>query len=140
MKKICLLVVVILAATALAAQQQNTKPAPQAPSAAKPTPTPAPPPPVARPIPADQKAYMDATRIKDPQKKIEALEKFLEQYPDSFMTSGAHMEILAALIKSQPESKDKILARAEMAMQKAQSPSMNSSNAFNIATHLMKAG
>jgi tetratricopeptide (TPR) repeat protein len=142
MKKICLLVVLIFAATALAAQQQPTKPASQSPSAAKPTPTPAPAPPTtaARPMPADQKAFMDASRIKDPQKKIEALEKFLDQYPDSFMTSQAHLDILDSLIKSQPESKDKILARAEQVMQKSPSTASKSSNAYSVASRLMKAG
>lgn len=91
-------------------------------------------------MPADQKAYMDASRIKDPQKKIEALEKFLDQYPESFMTSAANLDILAALIKSQPENKDKILAQADKTMQVAQGASMGSSTSFNITVHLMKAG
>ncbi|MGH9753036.1 MAG: tetratricopeptide repeat protein, partial [Blastocatellia bacterium] len=144
MKKSCLLIILILAVTAVAAQQQNTKPSLQAPSDAKPAPTPAqpPPPPVstARAMPADQKAYADASRIKDPRKKIEALEKFLEQHPDSFMTTRAHLDILDALIKSKPESKDKILARAEQSMQEASSPSSSSSNAYSVASRLMKAG
>jgi tetratricopeptide (TPR) repeat protein len=143
MMKRCLLIVLIFAATALAAQQQNTKPAPQAPTAATPTPAQAaPPPPVAatRTAPADQKAYMDASRVKDPQKKIEALEKFLEQYPDSYMTSSAHLDILDAIIKIQPNSKDKILARAELALQKAPSPQSMGSSASGIASRLMKIG
>ncbi len=162
MKKRCLLAVLILTTTAVVAQQPGEKAPPQstetqkqqdakarrqdekAPaqpaSAAKPAQPPPPPAPAARSAPADQKAFMDASRIKDPQKKIEALEKFLEQYPESFMTSQAHLAILDALIKSQPQNKDKILARAEMAMQKALSPSMSNSHAFNIATNLMKAG
>jgi tetratricopeptide (TPR) repeat protein len=145
MKKRCLPVVLIFAATALAAQQQNTKPAAQAPAAAKPTPTPAqaaPAPPVAanRTAPADQKAYMDASRIKDPQKKIEALEKFLEQYSDSYLIGSAHLDILDALIKSQPESKDKILARAELALQNAPNPQSIGNTASGIASRLMKMG
>jgi tetratricopeptide (TPR) repeat protein len=144
MKKRCLLAVPILAATAFAAQQPNAIPSSQSPSA-RPTPAPkqiAPPPPVptARPMPADQKAYTEGSRIKDPQKKIEALEKFLEQHPDSQMTAQAHLDILDALIKSQPESKDKILAHAEEATQKALSPASSSSNAYAIASRLMKAG
>src|SRR5262245_21858080 len=142
MKKTCLLAVLTIAATlaVAAAQQPTTNTAPQTPSAAKPTPTPAPPPPAARPMPADQKAYMDASRIKDPQKKIEALVKFLDQYPESFMTGAANMDILAALIKSQPESKEKILAQADKTLQKSLSVSISGSTAFNIAVHLMKAG
>jgi predicted Zn-dependent protease len=140
MKKRCLLVVLILAAITASAQQPNTNSQSQTPSAARPTPTPTPPVPAARPTPADQKAYTDASRIKDPQKKIEALEKFLEQYPDSFMTNRANLDILDALIKSQPESKDKILARAEQAMQNASSPMSSSSSAYSIASRLMSAG
>ncbi|MGH9935027.1 MAG: hypothetical protein ACREAM_02205 [Blastocatellia bacterium] len=148
MKKRCLLIVLTLvAALAVAAAQQPTnKPSSQSPSAAKPTPTPtpaptpAPPASAARPMPADQKAYMEASRIKDPQKKIEALEKFLDQYPDSFMTSAAHLDVLDALIKSQPEGKDKILAHADKAMQKASGESSIGGVAHNIASRLMKAG
>ncbi|MBO0725433.1 MAG: hypothetical protein J2P52_07520 [Blastocatellia bacterium] len=142
MKKSCLFIVLPLAATALtafAAQQQDSKPAAQSPASARPTPTPTPAP-TARTMSADQKAYMDAARIKDPQKKIDALEKFIEQNPDSSMIVMAHMDILDALIKSQPESKDKILARAELAMQKTSNPASSSLNASNIATRLMKAG
>lgn len=91
-------------------------------------------------MPADQKAYTEASRIKNPQKKIEALEKFLEQHPDSNMATQAHLDVLDALIKSQPESEDKILARAEQLMEKAISPSSSSSNAYNIASRLMRAG
>lgn len=127
MKIRCLLVVPILAATAFAARQQGAQPSAQASTAARPTPT-------------DQKAYTEASRIKDPQKKIAALEKFLEQYPESNMTGSAHLDILDALIKSQPESKDKILARAEAALQKALSPLSPGAYASGIASRLMKAG
>src|SRR5215510_4655403 len=144
MKKICLLVVLALAATLAAAQQPTTSSSSQSPSAAKPTPTPtqAPPPPApaARPTLNDQRAYMEASRIKDPQKKIEALEKFLDQYPDSFMTNSAHLDILDALIKSQPEAKDKILAQADKALQRAPAASSSGSTAYAIASRLMKAG
>jgi len=143
MKKRCLLMVLTLVATiaAAAAQQPTNRPSSQSPSAAKPTPTPTPAPaPAARPMPADQKAYMEASRIKDPQKKIEALEKFLDQYPDSFMTSAAHLDILDALIKSQPEGKDKILAQADRTMQKVTGESSIGGAAHSIASRLMKAG
>jgi len=143
MKKRCLLIALTLVATlaAAAAQQPTNRSPSQSPSAAKPTPTPTPTPaPAARPMPADQKVYMEASRIKDPQKKIEALEKFLDQYPDSFTAPTAHMEILDALIKSQPAGKDKILAQADKAMQKASGESSIGSTAHNIASRLMKAG
>ena len=91
-------------------------------------------------MPADQKAYMDAARIKDPQKKIEALEKFIDQFPESFAISSAHVDLLDALIKSQPENKEKILALADSAIQKSPSPSSSGNTAYNIASKLMKAG
>jgi tetratricopeptide (TPR) repeat protein len=143
MKPRCLLLVLIVVATIAAAAQQPTTSSPsQPPSNAKPTPTPTPATPAAaaRVMPPDQKAYSDAARIKDPQKKIEALEKFLEQYPDTFMASSAHLEILDAIIKSQPENKDRILAQADKAMQKAVAGFSSGSVASNIASRLMKAG
>src|SRR5262245_53970207 len=141
MKIKCLLIVLTLVATLAAAapQQPTNTSSSQSPSAAKPTPTPTPAP-VARPTPNDQRAYMEASRIKDPQKKIEALEKFLDQYPDSFMTSSAHLDILDALSKSQPERKDKILAQADKAMQKASGGFSSGYTVSNIASRLMKAG
>src|SRR5262249_12488864 len=124
-----------------AAQQPTNNPTPQSNTAAKPTPTPAPQPPVAiRPMASDLKAYTDATRIKDPQKKIEALEKFIDQFPESFYISNAHVDSLDALIKSQPQNKEKILVQADRAIQRSQSPSSSGITAYNIASKLMKAG
>src|SRR5262249_58511116 len=103
MKKRCLLLALTIAATvAAAAQQPTTNTAPQTTSAAKPTQAPSPAP-AARPTPADQKAYTEAARIKDPRKKIDALEKFLDRYPESSSASSAHLDIIDALIKSRPQ-------------------------------------
>ena len=143
MKIRCLLLILTMAATIAVAAQQPTASSPsQTPSNAKPTPTPPTPQPAPaqRVMPPDQKAYLDAARIKDPLKKIEALEKFLEQFPDSFSVSSAHLDILDALIKSQPENKEKILAQADKAMQKAGTGFSTGYAASNIASRLMKAG
>jgi tetratricopeptide (TPR) repeat protein len=139
MKKRCLLVVLTLTAplAAVAAQQPNTDTSSPPATAARPTPAPAP---AARPTPADQKAYTEAARIKDTRKKIEALEKFLEQYPESLSASSAHLDILDALIKSRPEAKDKMLAEADMAVQTASSASASGTTASNVAARLMRAG
>jgi tetratricopeptide (TPR) repeat protein len=143
MKKRCLLIVLTLAATlaAAVAQQPTTNPSSPSASAAKPTPTPAPPPPPApRTMPPDQRAYMEATRIKEPQKKLEALEKWLEQYPESFNAATVHLDILDTIIKFQPDQKEKILAQADRAMQKAASGFASGNTANNIATRLLRAG
>src|SRR5262245_1846740 len=140
MKKICLLAIPTIAATLItaAAHQPTINTTPQTPSTANPTPTPAPP--AARSMPNDKKAYKDASRIKDPQKKIEALEKFLDQYPESFFTSAAQLAILDAIIKGQPESKDKILAQAEKTLREESGAASSGSIASDIASRLMKAG
>jgi hypothetical protein len=142
MKKRCLLIVLTLAATlaAAAAQQPTTNPSSPSATTAKPTPTPAPTPPAPRTMPPDQRAYMEATRIKDPQKKLEALEKWLDQYPESFMASTIHLDILDTIIKLQPDQKEKILAQADRAMQKAASGFASGNTANNIATRLLRAG
>lgn len=85
------------------AQAQAQNPAP--------TPSPTPPPPPA--MAADQKAYMDANRISDPQKKIEALEKVIADFPRSSNLYNIHQAAMNALIKNMPDQKDRILLHAE---------------------------
>src|SRR5262249_36268489 len=131
MKKIYLLVVLTIAATLAAAQQPTTSSSSQSPPAAKPTPTPtqAPPPPspAARPTLSEERVYMEASGNKHPQKKIGGLEKFPNKYPDGFITTPAHLDIPDALIKSQPEAKEKILAQADKALQRAPAASSSGS-------------
>jgi thiol-disulfide isomerase/thioredoxin len=81
-----------------AAAQQPATPAPK-PEAAKPP---------ARETPPDQKAYTEASRITDPEKKIEALEKWKKDFPDSAMRSMANRTILSTLINKFPDQKDRI--------------------------------
>src|SRR5215470_12715292 len=143
MKKKCLLAVFTLAATmtAAVAQQPTTNSAPQTISAAKPTQAPSPAP-AARQTPADQKAYTEAARIKDPRKKIDALEKFLDQYPESSSASSAHLDIIDALIKSRPEGIERneyILTQADKSIQKASGASASGTVASNVASLLMRA-
>jgi len=144
MKKRCLLLALTIAATvaAAAAQQPTTITAPQTTSAAKPTQAPSPAP-AARPTPADQKAYTEAARIKDPRKKIDALEKFLDQYQESPSASSAHLDIIDALIKSRPEGIERneyILTQADKSIQKASGASASGTVASNVASLLMRAG
>jgi hypothetical protein len=73
-------------------------------AATKPTPSPtASPAPVVTvsPLP-EQKAYDEARRIKDPEKKIEALEKVIKEFPDRFASIQARNEVLDTLIRNFP--------------------------------------
>ena len=56
----------------------------------------------ARELPPDTKAYQEATRITDPAKKIEALEKFKKDFPDSASVTNANVNILSTLASSTP--------------------------------------
>lgn len=69
-------------------------------------------------MPPDQKAFTDANRIKDPAKKIEALEKFVADFPNSFNVYNGYQAIFVTLVKNFPDQKDKILAQAQLAIDK----------------------
>jgi tetratricopeptide (TPR) repeat protein len=73
-------------------------------------------------LPPDRKAYVDALRITDPQKKVEALEKFVADFPDSFLLSGANQQILTTLARSFPDQQDRILDAAKKTIASAQEP------------------
>jgi tetratricopeptide (TPR) repeat protein len=76
--------------------------------------------PAAPAMPPDRKAYTDATKLTDPDKKVEALEKFIADFPKSTTVSTAHQTIFDTLVKSHPEQKDKILVNAEKTLEKSQ--------------------
>jgi len=110
---------------------------------ASPTPSPAQSPaPVAPPAPApEQKAYDEARRIKDVEKRIEALEKVTKDYPDKFVTFQARSDVLDAYIKNFPTRTDKIRAAAESIFEPSKfSPLSLGTNYMNIAAKLMEAG
>ncbi|HEY3129390.1 MAG TPA: tetratricopeptide repeat protein, partial [Acidobacteriota bacterium] len=92
-----------------------------------------------REMPADMKAYMEAARIPDPQKKLEALQKFLVDFPNSQGAASANQAILEVLVKNWPDKKDQIQAQADKVIKAANSPGraylLNS-----VATTLMEAG
>jgi tetratricopeptide (TPR) repeat protein len=97
----------------------------------------APPPPVAVQMPSlppDRKAYGEAIRVTEPQKKIEALEKFIADFPDSFMVSGANQTILSTLVKNSPEQQERILAQARKTIATAQGPSRGSTYTSVVST------
>jgi TolA-binding protein len=94
----------------------------------------------APPIPPDQKAYNDARRITDPQKKIDALEKLISDFPDGFQAFQARNDVLDTLIKSFPNEKDKIRAAAERILRPQGVVITGGSTFVSVATKLMEAG
>jgi thiol-disulfide isomerase/thioredoxin len=87
-----------LALTNARAQTSDTPPAaPQKVEEPKPAAAPA-----ARETPPDTKAYTEASRIMDPEKRIAALEKFKTDFPDSAMLQQADMAILGTLVTRLP--------------------------------------
>ena len=87
----------------------------------------------------DQKAFTDANRIKEPAKKIEALEKFVVDFPNSFSLYSAHQAIFTTLVKNFPEQKGKIITQAQLAIDKAPEP-IKSFTYNNLANTLLDAG
>jgi tetratricopeptide (TPR) repeat protein len=111
----------------------KASPAPSATPSPSAIPAPTPPP--------DQKAYDEARRIKDPQKKIEALEKVAKDFPDRFVSFQARNEILDTLIKSFPTQTDRIRAAAESYLSPQSGITIIGSSSYvNVAAKLMEAG
>jgi thiol-disulfide isomerase/thioredoxin len=52
--------------------------------------------------PPDVKAWREANKVTDPEKKIEALEKFKHHFPESQMLDSADDTILSTLVKKMP--------------------------------------
>lgn len=103
------------------------KPADAKPAAAKPA-TPK------RPeMPADMKAFTAVSTIKDPAKKIEALEKWKKDFPDSQMRSVADTAILNTMLSQKPPDAPHIRAFADATYRGAE-PKNRGSVAREIAT------
>jgi len=62
--------------------------------------------------PPDVKAYSAIAKITDPQKRLDALQKFVADFPKSSRVGMAESQILDTLIKSFPDEKEKILSLA----------------------------
>src|SRR5260370_19795054 len=84
----------------------------------------------ARETPPDQKAYADVMKITDPSKKIEALEKFRKDFPDSMFASGVDSTILSTLIQKMTDQKPRInkTAQAKYAAAVAKDKSASKNN------------
>jgi tetratricopeptide (TPR) repeat protein len=97
--------------------------------------------PTAPAMPPDQKAYDEARRIKEPQKKIEALEKVTRDFPDRFSAYQARFDVLDTLIKNFPDQKDRIRAAAQKIIEPNQGIVIAGGNNYlSVASRLMEAG
>ena len=93
------------------------------------------------PVAPEQKAYDEARRIKDPQKKIDALEKVIKDYPEHFYANQARTDVLDTLIRSFPDQKDKIHAAAERILAPTRGVVFSPGFTYlNVASKLMEAG
>jgi hypothetical protein len=127
----------LLLALACAATAQTPPPTPA--EAPKPAPDADKPKPAAPEVAPDLKAFNEAGKIADPEKKIQALEKWKTDYPHSAMRSAADSSILSTLIKKFPDQKDRILKQAK-AMYHAADAKQKGSTANNIAGQFLDAG
>jgi tetratricopeptide (TPR) repeat protein len=90
-------------------------------------------------LPPDRKAFSEANAIKEPDKKIEALEKFTTDFPNSTSVSAAHQAIFDTLVKNYSNQKDKIMEQAGKAIDKA--PDRLKINLYNsLGSRLCDAG
>jgi thiol-disulfide isomerase/thioredoxin len=69
--------------------------------------------PEVRETPPDQKAYTEAGKITDPEKKIAAYEKLKTDYPDGVYAGMADSQILNTLVQKMPDQTDRIRKAAK---------------------------
>ena len=91
--------------------------------------------------PPEQKAYDEARRIKDPQKRIEALEKVSKDFPNAFVASQARYEVLDLNIKNFPKDTERIRAAADKILEPVKSiPISLGSAQLSVASRLLDGG
>ena len=90
----------------------------------------------AREISPDLKAYNEANRIAEPQKKIDALEKWKTDFPASPMLQSADRAILTTLVQKFPGEKDRIHKVAD-AMYRAAPEKNRGAVATQVADQLL---
>lgn len=66
-------------------------------------------------IPADQKAYYGTYGIREPEKRLEALKKFIVDFPQSGRVQSAYGEIFKLTIEIWPDDREKMLAASAAA-------------------------
>ena len=69
--------------------------------------------PAVRETPPDQKAYTEAGKITDPEKKIAAYEKLKTDYPGGVYASMADSQIFNTLVQKMPDQRDRIRKAAK---------------------------
>jgi tetratricopeptide (TPR) repeat protein len=84
------------------------------------------------------KAFNEANRITDPEKKTQALKAFIKDFPDSPRKSTAHQTIFDTLVKSRPGDREQILELAK-AIVDAAPEGLRGSAHSRIATRLIEA-
>ncbi|HEY7547841.1 MAG TPA: tetratricopeptide repeat protein, partial [Blastocatellia bacterium] len=133
---ISMLMILSLCAMQIQAQQPaQEKPKDEKAEEKKPQPPPRPQP------PPEYMAFSRANQISDPEKRIEALEKVLADFPkaEPFVISMIHQAIFSSVVKAWPDQKDKILAQAQKYLDAT--PENNRGSAYNsVASILLGAG
>src|SRR4030095_7273342 len=80
-------------------------------------------------------------RIKDPGKKIEALEKVTKDFPNAFVASQARYEVLDAIIKNFPKETERIRAAADKIFEPSKGiPLAIGSAQLSVASRLLEGG
>ncbi len=106
-------------------------------AAGTPPQTPAAPPSAPAPAP-DTKAFNDANRLTDPDKKVDAMRAFIKDFPDSSRKTAAHQAIFDTLVKSRPGDRDAILEHASAIIDAAPETARSSSYS-RIASRLVES-
>ena len=68
----------------------------------------------ARDVPPERKAFTEATRISDPDKKIEALKKVIEDFPKTSVVENANYAIFTTLVSKMKDTGKKALEQAKL--------------------------
>jgi thiol-disulfide isomerase/thioredoxin len=88
--------------------------------------------PAAPETPPDEKAYTEAAKLTDPEKKIAALEKLKKDFPASTYVSAATSRIFSTLVQKMPDQKQRIrqAAKAVFAGSVAEDKAASKENKF----------
>lgn len=88
--------------------------------------------------PADFKAFNAASTIADARKRVEALQEFIADFPDSQLASTAASEIRGQLLRSAAESTKQYLTEAEKYVKTSKSPPPL--GYYVLASELLRSG
>jgi hypothetical protein len=94
-------------------------------------------------LPPDFKAFNDAAKEKDAQKRVQAYEKFIADYPKSMLVSMARSQIQSSVLASLKDARKKYLemVKAQVDAAKAGENTMNLYSTYNrIASDMLNGG